>query len=125
MTIESITTYALNESGDIYLDEAGNIATLVGVSAVVQNIKNKLLTFQGELIYDQEGGIAYQKDILNVTQVHRQLVEEDIKVAVLSVEGVSSVDQISLEIIDGSLTCYLVVLLDGGELTALELLLES
>lgn len=50
---------ALNAGWDLYADSRGNIATLTGVDAVLQDVCTACRLFFGELWYDTTQGVPY------------------------------------------------------------------
>ncbi len=56
----NITTMALDENHDTYLDDLGQIAILTGNSAVSQTVTTALSLWLGEYLYNTSLGVNYQ-----------------------------------------------------------------
>ena len=58
------TTIALSADWDLYLDPAGNIATVTGPAQIEQDVATACRTMAGECVYDTTLGVPYLTQIL-------------------------------------------------------------
>ncbi|QDH14137.1 hypothetical protein E3E12_07995 [Formicincola oecophyllae] len=85
------TSLTLNERGwDLTLDGAGNLATLSGHAATLQDVASALQTWIGECFYDLSQGLPYDSGLLGPTD-SPSLFAAQAEAAALQVPGVAAV----------------------------------
>ena len=82
-------------TGDVVVDN-GDLVLVDGLDRVIQQVKITLKFFKGEYGLDTNQGVPYYEDILEKNP-DLIVVTSDIRDAILSVEEVTSVDNIQLE----------------------------
>ena len=85
-------TIALNEQGDIYLDQNNNIAMLYGVDSVAQTVSTNLRLWLGEYDFNTKLGMPY-KTIMG-EQLNKLLLYTYVKDIVENVKYVTKVTNI-------------------------------
>lgn len=90
----------LNSSGDLLLTEGGDVAF---TNSVLQAIYIRLKWFNNEWALSPSFGLPYYEEFLKKNP-SSLLLEQYIKEAVLSVDGVDDVEKVSVDIIPGSRT---------------------
>jgi identified by metaGeneAnnotator len=93
------TLYLDQESWDLTLDTAGNIALAKDPYAKAQDVASACRLFAGELYYDTEKGIPYFEEMLGKKQSFA-LYRHRLVQAALSVPGVVAAD-VAAELRDG------------------------
>ena len=84
-------TLMLNDKWDIYVDEAGNIATVTDDYAIAQNIANAVRLFVGDAYFEQTRGVPYLTEVFSKkTGVSQSVVINRWRNAALTVEGVTA-----------------------------------
>ena len=96
-----MTTFALNDNYDIYLDKAGNIALFATSSTeqIKQDITNILRLWLGEADFDVTRGVNY--DIMlgkTRSTINQNVVKQNITNQLLLVNGVSKVVSVELTV---------------------------
>jgi len=70
-------TWALRkDSWDVMTDEVGNIATLSGNDRLAQDVASSVRVFTGELPFDVERGVDYNKPDTNRDILNDQITEQ-------------------------------------------------
>ncbi len=72
----------LNEDWDLFIDEAGNIATCIEDEAIAQNVSNTLRLFTNDAWFEPERGIDHFNLDLGVKPLTNQVRARFIKAAV-------------------------------------------
>jgi len=88
-----MTSIALNENWDIFVDGSGNLATVTGNAAIAQDVACACRTWLGELWYNRALGVNY-KQIFSGRPT-KQLLKQSLINQGMTVPGV------------GNITCYL------------------
>ena len=84
-------TLMLNDKWDIYVDEAGNIATVTEDYAIAQNIANAVRLFVGDAYFEQTRGVPYLTEVFSKkTGISQSVVINRWRNAALTVEGVTA-----------------------------------
>ena len=87
---EMANTLMLNQNWDIYVNDAGNIATVTDDYAIAQNIANAVRLFVGDAYFEKSKGIPYFESVLGEKYATSQSVLINRwRQAALSVEGVT------------------------------------
>lgn len=84
----------LNEDGDLHITDDGDIAF---TDSVLQAIKIRLKWFLGEWRINTEYGMPYFDEVF-VKNPSTALLEDRVRTEILTVEGVESVESISIKI---------------------------
>ena len=71
-----ITLALKKDSWDIMTDEIGNIATLSGNDRLAQDVASSVRVFTGELPFDVERGVDYNKPDTNRDTLNNQMNEQ-------------------------------------------------
>jgi hypothetical protein len=82
---------------DLALDAGGRLEYVEGTDATVQEIKTRLLHFQGESFNDLREGVPWYQEIL-VKGVDLARVRAIIRAAILSVPAIVDVPRVDVEI---------------------------
>ena len=83
-------TLMLNDKWDIYVDDAGNIATVTGDYAIAQNVANAERLFQGDAYFERSKGVPYLTEIFGKKVVVSQsVVINRWRKAAMGVDGVT------------------------------------
>jgi len=82
-------------TNDLYLDAAGNLATVTDAEAVGQHAKQRLGTFQGEWAYDTTAGVPWLSQILG-KGYDPALAESVVKAELLDTDGVTEITSFSV-----------------------------
>ena len=88
-------TLLLNDKWDIFVDNAGNIATVTDDYAIAQNVANAERLFQNDAYFEQSKGIPYMASVFG----ERPTVSQSVLInrwrqAALNVDGVSDCEPI-------------------------------
>lgn len=84
---------AVDEDGDIYLDENGDLAGVSGLEGIASDLRARLETFLGEYQWDTEIGVPYRQEILGEKPT-RSRVEEIFRTECLACPGIVEVVQL-------------------------------
>lgn len=82
-------------TNDLFLDSAGNLATVTDAEAVGQHAKQRLGTFQGEWVYDTTAGVPWLSQILGKSY-DPALAEAVVKAELLDTDGVEEITSFSV-----------------------------
>lgn len=83
-------TLMLNEKWDVFVDDAGNIATVRDDYAIAQNIANAERLFVNDAYFERSKGIPYFESALGEKmEVSQSVLINRWRQAALSVEGVT------------------------------------
>lgn len=104
-----ITTFAVNENNDIFLDENGNVAILVGMPAVLQLCSHAAKTVLGEMVLAVNGGIPYFQTVWKDGIPNLPAFEAALRKAIMAVEGVLNVEQLQTQIAENLLSYVAVI----------------
>lgn len=88
----ALKDFALAADGDLYLNRNGD-AEIIG--SIRQALQIKLKWFLGEWVFNPDLGVPYFEDIL-IKNPNQAIIEKDIREQILSVEGVTGIDSLSL-----------------------------
>jgi hypothetical protein len=91
---------ALNESWDIFLDGAGNIAQYQGALATAQNLANECRLFTRDAYFQQDRGIPHYLLELGGKTPVKPLLRTYIKRACLGIPDILEIKKIELEEFD-------------------------
>lgn len=92
-------TAALDENWDLYVGADGSLMTKRGDAATYQNVANECRCSTKDLYFDQERGIPWLENHLG-KRVQAALLRSDLRRAAMSVKGVKSVEDISIQSLD-------------------------
>lgn len=92
-------TPKLTSDWDLQLGADGNFLMVRGVEGIAQNIANACMNFRGGLFYFRDSGIAWFTDALG-QKFQRALIASRMREAAEQVEGVASVDSVTIEEMD-------------------------
>ena len=92
-------TPKLTADWDLQLASDGNLAMADDALAVAQNISCACKNFKGGLYFFATSGIAWFSDAL-AHKLRRSLIASRLRDTALQVEGVASIDQITIDTID-------------------------
>ena len=110
----AVTTFATNENNDIYIGNDGNLAIAVGLPAVINACSNAAKTRLGECIYNTTLGLPDFETIWigvpNIPQFEAALIQ-----TLLSVPGVSQVQEVAAAIDKGVLSYTAVIITIYGQ----------
>ena len=81
--------FCLNDSGDIFLDENGNEAMVVGDEHISQNINQKIRFVKGDYFLAKNHGLPWMEFYSGLSLA---IIESMIKTQILSVEKVTRMD---------------------------------
>lgn len=95
-------TIAENANNDMDLNSSGNISFLTGIEACVQNCKSAMQTLQGEMIYNQQGGMPYQ--ITAWDNFDQNLFDAAARAVLLNVQDVTDIIEFESSLVDGDLS---------------------
>ena len=76
-------TWKLDNNWDVCLDDLNNVATIEGNERLAQDIASSVRLFKGELMFDVDRGVAYDKP-----DEVRATLKSDMNEQALLVEGV-------------------------------------
>lgn len=83
------------DTNDLFLDEAGNVATVIGAEAVGQHAKQRLQTFYGEWFLDNTAGVQWLSELF-AKEFNPELAEAVVKNEILDTDGVTSIESFSV-----------------------------
>lgn len=84
-------TLTLNDSWDIYVDDARNIATVTDDYAIAQNIANAVRLFENDAYFERTRGVPYLTEVFGKKVIVSQsVVINRWRQAAMSVEGVTA-----------------------------------
>jgi len=87
-------TLAVNDSGEIYLDEKGNIAVVDDLEGLRQKVMSVLKMIRGEWVLDVTAGVPYMESIL-IKGADEATVKNIYDKAILEVDGVIAITESS------------------------------
>ena len=88
-------TLLLNDKWDIFVNEAGNIATVTGDYAIAQNVANAERLFQSDAYFEQTKGIPYIASVFGERpDVGQSVLINRWRQAALNVDGISDCEPI-------------------------------
>lgn len=93
------TTLLLDEHWDISLTESGNIAVTTGEYATAQNVANACRLFTRDAYFAQDDGIPWFVAQLGKS-LARSVTSSRVRSAASGVEGVASVDAVTIDDVD-------------------------
>jgi hypothetical protein len=82
---------ALDDDGDLYLDENGDLAGVSGVDGIASDLRSRLQTFLGEYTWNTAIGLPWLQEILG-ERPPRSRIEELVRTEALKTPGVISID---------------------------------
>ena len=85
----------LQETNDLHLDSAGNLAIARGPRAVAQHVRQRILCFEGEWFLNVEAGMPWIYDILG-SNYNPALSEAIVKAEILDTDGVTTIESFSI-----------------------------
>lgn len=88
----ALKDFALAADGDLYLNRNGDVEI---IGSIRQALQIKLKWFLGEWVFNPDLGVPYFEDIL-IKNPNQAIIEKDIREQILSVEGVTGIDSLSL-----------------------------
>lgn len=94
-------TIAENTNNDMALNYSGNIPFLTGIDACVQNCKSAMQTLQGEMMYNQQGGMPYQ--VTAWDNFDNNLFDAAARAVLLNVQDVTDIIEFESSLADGVL----------------------
>ena len=94
-------TIAANSFNDMALNSSGNISFLTGIDACVQNCHTAMQTLQGEMMYNQQGGMPYQTTAWD--NFDQNLFDAAAQAVLLNVQDVTDIIEFSSALVDGVL----------------------
>jgi hypothetical protein len=87
---------AINDTtGDLYLDETGDLAVVTGADAVVQDLRSRLRFFLGEWFLDQREGVPYFREVFGVKRPSPLALSSMFRRVVQETAGISQVVELS------------------------------
>jgi len=92
-----MTEWALDTSGDIFLDANGDLALVTGVDAIAQNLRTRYLFFLGEFHLDRTLGVPWIERILT-KDPELTVVNGILRQVALEADGVLSISNFSSEL---------------------------
>lgn len=104
-----ITTFAVDENNDIFLDENGNVAMLVGMPAVLQLCDHAAKTILGEMVLAVNEGVPYFQTVWKDGEPNIAAFEAALRKTLIAVEGVENVSQLQISITSDILTYVAVI----------------
>ena len=106
----------LDSNNDIFLDANGHVARASTLKErVMRLIGTELRTFQGECFTDYEAGVPWFDRVLGNSVLFADEVGEETKDKVREIDGVSSVDDMMIEVGGRNLSGRYRVTLENGE----------
>lgn len=90
----ALKDFALAADGDLYLNRNGDVEI---IGSIRQALQIKLKWFLGEWVFNPDLGVPYFEDIL-IKNPNQAIIEKDIREQILSVEGVTGIDSLSLSL---------------------------
>lgn len=90
----ALKDFALAADGDLYLNRNGDVEI---IGSIRQALQIKLKWFLGEWVFNPNLGVPYFEDIL-IKNPNQAIIEKDIREQILSVEGVTGIDSLSLSL---------------------------
>lgn len=83
------------DTGDVYLDDDGNIAMVTDAHAIGQHVRQRLGAYRGEWFLDTTAGLPWLNDILG--KVYDPAIAEAlVKAEILDTEGVTEITSFSV-----------------------------
>nr|DAH90085.1 MAG TPA: hypothetical protein [Caudoviricetes sp.] len=113
------TAYTLSldaDTWDLSVGADGSLKTVKSDSAILQNVANECRCFTNDLYFDRDRGIPWFDDQLG-QKLRPTLTRANLRAAALSVDGVESVESITLTYLgksDRSLRAEIVVITENG-----------
>lgn len=105
----------LDKNNDIYLEDGMVCRNQTFRDTVKQRVKTTLQTFTGELFVDPRVGVAWYEKVLNQSILAIDLAKQEIKNVIENVDGVDSVETVSVKFIDSTLSVkYRIKLTDAS-----------
>lgn len=110
----ALKDFALAADGDLYLNRNGDVEI---IGSIRQALQIKLKWFLGEWVFNPDLGVPYFEDIL-IKNPNQAIIEKDIREQILSVEGVTGIDSLSLswDRQTRNLSCKFIVQTTEGEI---------
>lgn len=84
------------DSGDLYLGDDGDLATVTGRDAIAQHVRVRLQHFLGEWFLDEREGVPYFERIL-VHHPDLAAIEEAYRRTIAETPGIASVRDLTLD----------------------------
>jgi hypothetical protein len=108
------TMFAVDENDDLYLDDAGNIAIVTGLEAVLQNCAHAVKAQLGEMILQTDQGMPDFQVIWNGNPNVSQF-EASLREIILAQPNVISISELTTVINNNILSYTITIVTDFGE----------
>ncbi len=105
--------FAVNENNDIFATQENRLAILEGKLSILQNCEHVIKTRLGEMIYAKERGIQYLENVYRGSP-NILTFEAQARTALLRVDGVSSIIQITTDIQDNVFSYEVIIQTSEG-----------
>lgn len=115
---------AVDDEGDIYLDDTGDLAGVSGAAGVASDLMSRLETFLGEYTWNTAIGMPWRQEILGERPTKAR-IEELIRAQALGTPGVITVEQFTLEGEGRTLSITFRAVTDLGQVITASLLAEQ
>lgn len=113
---------ALDDDGDLMLDDTGTIPLVEGKAAIVQHLKIRLRAVKGEWFLDETDGVPYFEEILGQRNPDLGRIRRIFERVITGTPGVASLDRMELSFTDSTRALLIhdveVTTTDGDEITA-------
>ena len=90
-------TFALSSTNDFVVGDDGSLVIATGIDAVLYACKNAALAQYQEMIYEYDKGVAYF-DTVWTNSANVAQFESSLRAALLSVQGVTSIENLTVTI---------------------------
>lgn len=108
------TMFAVDENDDLYLDDAGNIAIVTGLEAVLQNCAHAVKAQLGEMVLQTDQGMPDFQVIWNGNPNVSQF-EASLREIILAQPNVISISELTTVINNNILSYTITIVTDFGE----------
>jgi hypothetical protein len=106
--------FAVDENDDLYLDDAGNIAIVTGLEAVLQNCAHAVKAQLGEMVLQTDQGMPDFQVIWNGNPNVSQF-EASLREIILAQPNVISISELTTVINNNILSYTITIVTDFGE----------
>lgn len=83
------------DTNDVYLDDAGNLAMVFNAEAVGQHVRQRIGTFEGEWFLDTSAGLPWLKDVFGKAY-DPAIAEALVKAEILDTDAVTEITSFSV-----------------------------